>query len=62
MICFDLNKNNYIGDLIMVLPIGKTGGVGFLKGVTIGNFLVKILKSKNLFTQQTWSDVGLKSP
>jgi len=50
------------GELIMVLPLGRTGGISSLKGVILGDTLTKMLKSKTLFTPPTWSDVGLKAP
>lgn len=49
-------------DFIMVIPLGRNGGISLLMGFIVGDFFTKMLKSRGLFTSSTWKDVGLKAP
>ncbi|XP_076807000.1 ferroptosis suppressor protein 1-like [Clavelina lepadiformis] len=55
-------KTYKTGPLGIVVPIGRDGGVAEFKGMIMGNFLVKTMKSKDLFADMMWSDLGLKPP
>ncbi|CAG8565226.1 5614_t:CDS:2, partial [Paraglomus brasilianum] len=53
------------GPPLMFLTLGKTGGVGLLPmfgGVLAGNWMVKSLKSKNLFVNRYWKELAGGSP
>jgi len=50
------------GDIGMVVPVGRGGGVGIFKGMLLGNFPVRNLKGKDLMAGQMWKDLGLKVP
>ncbi|CAG8499022.1 9468_t:CDS:2 [Paraglomus occultum] len=53
------------GPPAMFLSLGKTGGVGLLPmfgGVLAGNWMVKSLKSKNLFVNKNWKDLTGGTP
>lgn len=48
------------GPFIMVIPLGKNGGVAqFPFGITAGDAVSKKVKSGDLFVTKTWSDFGL---
>lgn len=60
-------KNYKPGTLTLVVPLGSTGGISVWKKIKfgpggLGGQVTKYLKSRTLFTPQTWADVGLKSP
>ncbi len=46
----------------MVVPIGKSGGVGMYNGWCLPGFAVVQFKSKGLFSDLFWGVVGLKMP
>lgn len=47
----------------MFVPFGANKGVGQLpNGWVVGNFMTKMIKSKDLFTQPHWKSMGLKAP
>lgn len=50
------------GNPVMVLPLGRNGGVTFWNGQVQGDEVTKQFKSEGLFTAQTWSDLGLSVP
>jgi apoptosis-inducing factor 2 len=46
----------------MAVTLGKTGGQGQFKGMLMGDFMLKTIKGKNLFTPQTWKAHNLTMP
>ena len=49
----------------LFVPLGPSGGVGQLplfSGVVVGNFLVKMMKSKDLFTGMYWKELNAEMP
>jgi len=53
------------GPPVMLLTLGKDGGVGLLPmfgGILAGNWLVKLFKSKNLFVNKYWKEIAGGSP
>jgi len=53
------------GPPMMFITLGKNGGVGLLPmfgGMLAGNWMVKSLKSKNLFVNKNWKEITGGSP
>ena len=46
----------------MVVPIGRNGGVGQIKGMIVGDFVTKTMKAKDLFAGQMFGEMGVKVP
>ncbi len=46
----------------MLVPIGKSGGVGVYNGWCIPGFAVAHLKGKTLFSDMFWAAMGLEMP
>jgi len=46
----------------MVVPLGRNEGVGQYKGMILNDFMVRNLKSKDLFADKMWGNVGLTPP
>ena len=49
------------GPSALFLALGPKHGLGQLGSMTMGHFLVKIMKSSHLFASKTWTAVGYKS-
>lgn len=48
---------------MMVVPIGRNGGVSQLpNGAVMGGLMTKTLKGKGLFTAKQWKMMGKKMP
>ena len=46
----------------MLVPIGSKTGAGYINGFHPAGFIVRLLKSQDLFTPKYWGDLGLKMP
>ena len=46
----------------MLVPIGSKTGVGYINGFHPLGFMVRQLKSEDLFTKRYWGDLGVKMP
>lgn len=47
---------------LMIVPVGRNGGVGELFGHTVGNFVSKMFKAKSMFVARYWSLMEQKMP
>ncbi|CAG8631411.1 6219_t:CDS:2 [Paraglomus brasilianum] len=53
------------GPPVMLLTLGKDGGVGLLPmfgGILAGNWMAKLFKSKNLFVNKYWKEIAGELP
>ncbi|XP_053547996.1 LOW QUALITY PROTEIN: ferroptosis suppressor protein 1 [Bombina bombina] len=50
------------GSVSMLLSMGRNDGVGQVNGCHVGRFFVTMVKSKNIFVQNSWKDMGQQMP
>ncbi|CAN0419159.1 unnamed protein product [Laminaria digitata] len=48
---------------VSLVPVGKSGGVSLLPmGIVVGDFITRMIKSRDLFVAKFWGEMNAGSP